>query len=105
MSLDEVFSPELIREFEDRVAAKVLEHLSQHPMDAIVPRQATFTLGEAYQLRGVSASTVTNKPWLRIDIVPGDRLLRSEVVAYLNKSDAQLRAEYELRIQSLGASS
>lgn len=95
MSLDEVFSPALIREFEDRVAAKVLAKLSLNPLDEIVPRQATFTAGEAYRLRGISASTVSNKPWLRINIDAGDRLLRSEVMVYLSKTDSQLKAEYE----------
>ncbi len=111
MKLDDVFTAEILTALESRIVAKTIKTIRDDPtllgdpVSDLVPLKGSFLLKEVYDLRGISASTVGIKPWLRINVREGDRPTRLEVIEYLRKSDAELRAEYELRIQALGGAS
>ncbi len=102
MKLDALLAPGVIDELVSAVEARVIKRITDDPLERIVPMKARFTLGEVYELAGISEATVSRKQWLRIIPIDEGRPTRSEVIAYLRKSEGKLRAEYELRISRLG---
>lgn len=102
--LESLFAPQALKELEDRIAEKVLAKLKLDPTEQMVPQKGCFTAREAYAIRGISEATAGRKRWFAFyKLAPGERPTRNEVVAWLKKNEAELKAEYELWLKKQGA--